>query len=83
MVDSLYRAEEVDQDLRPIFDQLAREFSAKYQVWSRVEDFRRLLSVAVLSPSSQVAVIIPLRTGSRSRTSLLTPSEIRRQTLIR
>lgn len=78
MFDSLYRPEEVDQDLRPIFDQLAQEFGAKYQVWRRVENFGRFVSAAVLSPSSQAAVIIPLRTGLRSRTSLLTPSEIRR-----
>jgi len=78
MVDSLYRPEEVDQELRPVFEQLAQEFSANYQVWRRVEDFGRFVSAAVLSPSSRVAVIVPLRTGLRSRSSLLTPSEIKK-----
>ncbi len=76
MVDAIYEHDEVDLELRPIFEQLAHEFGAGYQVWSRTSNMGRFVSAAVLLSSSRVAVIIALRNESRHRTSPLTATEI-------
>lgn len=77
MVDYLYKSEEVDDDVRPIFNQLVREFGGQYQIWRRVEDFGRRLSAGILDPSSLNAATITLRsTKTKKRKELLGGSEL-------
>lgn len=76
MPDFPYRPEDVNEDVRPIFDQLLEEFGDSYQIWRRIEDFGRRLSAGILDPETRVAVIIALRTGTGARSSRLSESEI-------
>lgn len=76
MLEAIYKSGEVAPEFQPIFAQLSEEFSGKYEIWRRVEDFGRCLSAAVLNPSTQVAAAIGLKKGTIKRTTLLSPSEI-------
>jgi hypothetical protein len=77
MNDTLYKPEDVDAESRPIFEQLRAEFGATYQIWRRVEDFGRLVTAAVLDPSTENAAKISIRRGTRTR-ALLSSSEIKK-----
>jgi len=76
-MDTLYKAEDADSESRPIFEQLRAEFGTVYQVWRRVEDFGRLVSAAVLDPSTLSAAEITIRHGIHARAPL-SSSEIER-----
>jgi hypothetical protein len=76
MVDYPYRPEEVDDDLRPIFEQLTAEFGKEYEIWRRVEDFGRWKSAGVVNRATRTVAIIALQTGTHSRTTRLSATEL-------
>lgn len=78
MDDFPYRANEVDDDLRPIFEQLVSEFGQEYEIWRRVEDFGRWKSAGVVNRATRTVAIVALQTGLHSRTQPLTPAEVAR-----
>jgi len=78
MYDAIYKSEEVPSEFHPIFEQLQREFGSKCEIWRRVENFGRKLFAGVLNPSTEVAVTVLLRDGSRKRASSLSSTEIQR-----
>ena len=76
MTDFLYKSEDVDQELQPIFEQLCNEFGATCQIWRRVEDFGRQISAVVINKSTMTAVTILLRTSTRTLKKVLDKSEL-------
>ena len=78
MSDFVYKPEDVDAGVRPIFEQLRTEFGAVYEVWRRIENFGRWVSAAVVNRSTGTVAIIEIRAGNRLRTTPLDPSETQR-----
>lgn len=78
MVDYIYRPDDVDDDLRPIFEQLSAEFGKEYEIWRRVEDFGRWQSAGVVNRATRTVAVVALRTGTHSRTRPLSPAELAR-----
>ncbi len=76
MTDFLYKPEDVDSELRPIFEQLCKEFGTTCQVWRRVEDFGRRISAGVVDNSTMAAAIILLRTSTRTLKTELIQREV-------
>jgi len=77
MVDLLYKPEDVDDEVRRIFEQLRSEFGGEFQIWRRAENFGLWVSAGVVNPARRTAVTVAL-TGTKSRTALLGPEEIGR-----
>lgn len=76
MTDFLYKADDVDQELQPIFEQLCNEFGTTCQIWRRVEDFGRRIIAGVVNESTKSAVTILLRTSTRTIKNELNSSEL-------
>ncbi len=77
MTDFPYKPEDVHDEDRPYFNQLINEFGHNYEIWRRVEDIGRSLSVGILNPETRLAVFIELRTATRTRWSQLDDSDIK------
>jgi hypothetical protein len=77
-MDTIYKPQDVDIKLRPIFEQLVAEFPAPYQVWRRVEDFDRRETAAVMDPSTKRAATVTIRNGNLARPDLLNAAEIQK-----
>lgn len=78
MVDYIYQRGEVDDDLRPIFEQLSSEFGKEYEIWRRVEDFGRWKSAGIVNRATPTVVVVALRTSTHSRTKPLCTAELAR-----
>lgn len=76
MVDYPYRPEDVDDDLRPIFEQLGAEFGKEYEIWRRVEDFGRWKSAGIVNRATRTVAVVALQTGTHSRTKPLSATEL-------
>ena len=78
MVDTLYKPEDVCNELQSFFRQLASEFGGSYEIWKREENFGRFISAAVVDRPTGVAVTIAIQRGSRVRAFPFDASEIKR-----
>lgn len=78
MVDDIYRPDNVDSDLRPIFEQLSSVFGQECEIWRRVEDFGRQKSAGIVNRSSRAAAIVALSTGIHRRAEPLSAAELAR-----
>jgi hypothetical protein len=77
-VDVPYNPDDVDADLRPIFEQLNAAFGREYRIWRRTEDFGRWQSAGVVNPARRTVAVVALQTGARRRTKLLSAAELAR-----
>lgn len=76
MTDFPYNPEYVSDDIRPIFDQLVKEFGDSHQIWRRIESLGCRLSAGVLNPETNVAVTIKLRTTTWARRNIFSEDEV-------
>ena len=76
MTDFLYKPDDVDKELQPIFEQLQNELGTTCQIWRRVEDFGRRISAGVVDESTKSGVTILLRTSTRTLKNELNNSEL-------
>jgi hypothetical protein len=76
-MDVRYRPEDVDAEVRPVFEQLVAEFPA-YDVWARTDNFGLWLSVGVVSQARRAFVVVEMKRYSKTRTAPLTPAELDR-----
>ncbi len=76
MDQDISKMEDVPSEERLIFEQLFSEFGTMYQKFRRVEEFGGWISAGV--GTTQTAVIISLRRGTKTRTTPLSQSEIQR-----
>ena len=71
MSDGRYAPTNVPAEHRAVFEQLSAEFGPPFQIWRRSKNLGRQISAAVLDPTTNVAVIVPLRTHDRIQEGLL------------
>ena len=67
MTDLPYTEALVPSAHRPLFEQLRNELP-EFELWVRLEDFGRWLSVGVINRATGVAVTIPVSRAGRVRT---------------
>jgi len=77
-VDIRYRPEDVEPEVRPIFEQLVAEFGPEYDVWAQVDNFGLWVSAGVVSQARRAFAVVEMKRYIRTRTALLTPSELAR-----
>ena len=77
-MDARYRREDVEAEVRPVFDQLVAEFGPACEVWTRVENFGLWLSAGVVDPARRSHAEVEVRRGRSTRTALLGTREIGR-----
>lgn len=75
-MDARYRREDVEAEVRLVFEQLVAEFGPACEVWTRVENFGLWVSAGVVDPARRSHAEVEVRRGRRARTALLGPREI-------
>jgi hypothetical protein len=78
MVDFPYRPKDVDDEVRPIFEQLRGEFGMGFEIWRGVDNFGQWKSAGVRNVASRSAVRVRVKTGTNSRPTPLSPEEMGR-----
>lgn len=76
-MDVRYRPEDVDAEVRPVFEQLVAEFR-EYQVWARVDNFGLSVSAGVVNQARRAFVVVEMKRYTKTRTARLTPAELDR-----
>jgi len=77
-MDVRYKREDVDPEVRPVFEQLVAEFAPRCEVWTRVENFGLWVSAGGVNPARRSVAEIEVRRNTRTRTAPLGPSELGR-----
>ena len=77
-MDAPYRPEDVDPEVRPVFEQLRMEFEAEYEVRTRVDNFGRWLDAGIVNRARRVVAEVEVMRGRRTRTAPLSASQLRR-----
>jgi hypothetical protein len=77
-LDVPYRPEDVEVELRLIFEQLREEFGAEYEIWRRVDNFGLWLDAGVLNPARRAVAGVQVMRGRKKRTEPLNAAQLSR-----
>jgi hypothetical protein len=77
-MDVRYRREDVDAEVRPVFEQLVAEFGPEYDVRARVDNFSLWVSAGIVNQARRAFVVVEVRRYTRTRTAPLSLSELGR-----